>query len=196
MAHAADGDAELGPAVTTRDLKSEAGLTLIETTIAVSMLLVAMIGLLSMAGLATAYTENHGHLEARTAEYAQDKMEQLLAIAFTDIVTDTTQFPAVAAPTTGSGLEVGGSVDPAAPVDKYVDWLPYNGDLKGGGTTAPTDWYYQRVWSICYVQAAGSCSTSPATGLKQITVVTTVRTSIAKRIIPKSTVVALKSSQF
>jgi Tfp pilus assembly protein PilV len=74
--------------------RSETGLTLIETVIAVSMLLVAMIGLLSMAALATVYTENHGHLEARTTEYAQDKMEQLLAIAFTDAVTDTTQFPA------------------------------------------------------------------------------------------------------
>jgi Tfp pilus assembly protein PilV len=63
--------------------KSETGLTLIETVIALSMLLVAMIGLLSMAALATVYTENHGHLEARTTEYAQDKMEQLLAIAFT-----------------------------------------------------------------------------------------------------------------
>ena len=180
----------------TSRLKSEAGLTLIETTIAVSMLLVAMIGLLSMAGLATAYTENHGHLEARTAEYAQDKMEQLLAIAFTDAVTDTTQFPAVPDVTTGSGLDVGGSTDTAAPVAKYVDWLAYNGDLKGGGTSAPSDWYYERVWAICYVQSAGTCLTSPATTLKRITVVTTVRTSIAKKIIPKSTVVALKASQF
>ncbi len=176
--------------------KSETGLTLIETVIAVSMLLVAMIGLLSMAALATVYTENHGHLEARTTEYAQDKMEQLLAIAFTDAVTDTTQFPAIAAPTTGSGLAVGGSVDPAAPVDMYVDWLAYNGDLKGGGTTQPADWYYERVWYICYVQPAGTCDTATATGLKQITVVTTVRTSIGRAIIPKSTVSALKASQF
>jgi Tfp pilus assembly protein PilV len=176
--------------------KSESGLTLIETVIAVSMLLVAMIGLLSMAALATVYTENHGHLEARTTEYAQDKMEQLLAIAFTDSVTDTTQFPAIAAPTTGSGLAVGGSVDPAAPVDKYVDWLAYNGNLKGGGTTQPDDWYYERVWHICYVQPAGTCDTATATELKQITVVTTVRTSVGRAIIPKSTVSALKASQF
>ncbi len=179
----------------TARAKSEAGLTLIETTIAVSMLLVAMVGLLSMAGLATVYTENHGHLEARTAEYAQDKMEQLLAIAFTDGVTDTTQFPAIPA-ATGSGLAVGGSTDPAAPVDTYVDWLAYNGDLRGGGTSQPTDWYYERVWQICYLQSAGTCLDTPATGVKQITVVTTVRTSVGKRIIPKSTVVALKASQF
>ena len=43
-----------------------------------------MAGLLSMAALATTYTENHGHLEARTTEYAQDKLEQLLTLPFTD----------------------------------------------------------------------------------------------------------------
>lgn len=195
MADATDRDADLDEAMTSR-LKSETGLTLIETTIACAMLLVAMIGLLSMAGLATVYTENHGHLEARTAEYAQDKMEQLLAISFTDQVTDTTQFPAVAAASTGSGLAIGGSETTSTPVDKYVDWLAYNGDLKGGGTTAPSDWYYERVWRICYMQPTGGCADSPATGVKQITVVTVVRTSVGRAIIPKSTVVALKASQF
>ena len=67
-------------------LKSERGTTLIETVIATSLLLVVTIGLLSMAAIATVYTENHGHLEARTTEYAQDKMEQLLALVYTDQV--------------------------------------------------------------------------------------------------------------
>ena len=185
----------LGTAVSHR-LGSDAGLTLIETVFAVSMLLVAMIGLLSMAGLATAYTENHGHLEARTTEYAQDKMEQLLAISFTDAVTDTTQFPAVPDATTGSGLAVGGGVTTASPVDRYVDWLAYNGDLLGGGATAPATWYYERLWDICYVQSDNTCNTTTATGVKQITVVTTVKSSIGRALLPKSTVVALKASQF
>jgi hypothetical protein len=174
---------------------SETGLTLIETVIATAMLLVALVGLLSMAGLATAYTENHGHLEARTTEYAQDKMEQLLAIAFTDLVADTAVFPA-AVTGNGTGLGVGGSSDTSAPATGYVDWLAYNGDLQGGGTTPPTGWFYMRVWQICYLQSNGTCSTSTVTGVKQLTVVTTVRTSIGKRIVPKSTVVALKASQF
>jgi len=29
-------------------------------------------------------TENQGHLQARASEYAQDKMEQLLSLAYTD----------------------------------------------------------------------------------------------------------------
>src|SRR6185503_153873 len=99
--------------------------------IACGLLLVVTVGLLSMAALATAYTENHGHLEARTTEYAQDKMEQLLSIAFTDAVTNTTVFPAVGGG--GTGLAVGGSTNPAAPLANYVDWLEQDGDLLGGG---------------------------------------------------------------
>jgi hypothetical protein len=54
------------------------------------------------------------------------------------------------------------------------------------GVAAPVGWYYERVWQI----------TSPSVNLKQITVTATVATSVAKAIIPKSTVSALKSSPF
>ena len=165
-------------------LKSEHGTTLIETIIATSLLLVVMVGLLSMAALATIYTENHGHLEARTTEYAQDKMEQLLALVYTDGVSDTVMFPA--APSGGTGLAVGGSLDTAAPVNGYVDWLKQDGDLLFGGTEPPAEWFYQRVWQISQLTP----------GIKQITVTSTVRTSVGNAIVPKSTVVALKSSRF
>jgi hypothetical protein len=165
-------------------LRSERGVMLVETVIATGILLVVAAGLLSMAALATTYTENHGHLEARTTEYAQDKMEQLLAIAYTDAGTNTVVFPATG--TGGSGLAVGGGLDTDSPVDGYVDWLAYDGTLLGGGVTPPDDWFYERVWQI----------TSPSSGVKQITVTSTVRSSVANALLPKSTVVALKSSQF
>jgi hypothetical protein len=165
-------------------ISSERGTTLIETAIATGILLVAMIGLLSMTALATMYTENHGHLEARTTEYAQDKMEQLLALAYTDIVSDTTVFPAAASG--GTGLAVGGGIDPDAPVDDYVDWIAQDGTLLGGGTTAPSDWFYERVWRVELI----------GTGLKRVTVFTTVRAALKSAIKPKSTVVTLKTSQF
>jgi hypothetical protein len=165
-------------------LKSERGTTLIETAIACGMLVVVTVGLLGMAALATAMTENHGHLEARTTEYAQDKMEQLLAIAYTDAVTNTVVFPA--APSGGTGLSVGGSTDTEAPVAGYVDWLAQDGSLLGGGATPPDTWFYERVWEV----------TNPSSGIKQITVTSTVRNSVARSLIPRSTVVALKSSQF
>jgi pilin/secretion family protein with methylation motif len=168
----------------TNRWRSEAGVTLIETTIAAAILLVGMLGLLSMGALATVLTENHGHLEARTTEYAQDKMEQLLALAYTDAASNTVVFPAAAAG--GTGLAVGGSTDTSAPVNGYVDWLGTDGGLLGGGTTAPTGWQFQRVWQI----------TTPSTGIKQITVVSRVRVSVGNALTPKSTVVAIKSSQF
>ncbi|MBZ5560689.1 MAG: hypothetical protein LAO77_25835 [Acidobacteriia bacterium] len=196
MAHAADGDAGLGAQLIAR-LGSERGTTLIETAIASAILLVVMTGLLSMAALATTYTENHGHLEARTTEYAQDKMEQLLALAFPDGVSDTVTFPAGV--TGGSGLATGGGTNTAAPVNLYVDWLASDGSLLGGGTAQPATWFYERVWEICYLQADGVTCLQPsanATGVKRITVTATVRSSVGHTLIPKSSVVALKASQF
>ena len=168
---------------------SETGTTLIETSVAAAILLVVMAGLLSMASFATSITENQGHLAARTTEYAQDKMEQLLALAYGDAVSDTTFFPAAAAG--GTGLTVGGSSDPSAPVTGYVDYLDQSGNLLCSvaapcTSTPKTGWFYKRVWQI----------SSPSTNLKQVTVTAIVATSVAKAIQPRSTVVALKTSPF
>ena len=163
---------------------TERGTTLIETVIATSLLLVVMIGLLSMAALATVYTENHGHLEARTTEYAQDKMEQLLVLVYTDLFGDTVLFPAGAIG--GTGLAVGGSSNTATPVDGYVDWLAQDGSLLGGGVTPPANWFYERVWQVSQLTPA----------VKQITVTATVKSAVGNAMVPKSSVVALKSSRF
>jgi hypothetical protein len=165
-------------------LKSEQGTTIIEVAVASTILLVAMLGLLAMGSVATVYTENHGHLEARTTEYAQDKMEQMLALAYTDSASNTVVFPAAAIG--GTGLTPGGGMNTAAPVNGYVDWLGNDGGLLGGGTAPPAAWFYQRVWQV----------TSPSPGIKRITVVATVRASVGRAMIPKSTIVALKASQF
>jgi hypothetical protein len=167
-----------------RRLRSEDGTTLIETSIACGILFVTLAGLMSMGTIATMHTENQGHLAPRTTEYAQDKMEQLLALAYGDTTTNTIVFPAVNAG--GSGLAVGGSVNTAAPVNLYVDWLGSDGSLLGGGTARPATWFYERVWQI----------TSPAAGLKQVTVAVTVRSAIGGFMLPKSTVAAIKSSVF
>lgn len=165
-------------------LHSETGTTVIETAIASGILLVMLAGLMSMGSLATMHTENQGHLAARTTEYAQDKMEQLLALAYTDAVSNTVNFPTTVSG--GTGLAIGGSVNTSTPVNGYVDWLSNDGSLLGGGTTRPTTWFYERVWQI----------TSPSSGIKQITVTVTVKSAVANNWLPKSTVVALKASQF
>lgn len=165
--------------------QSDAGSYLIETMIATSLLLVVIGGLGSMALTGMMTTENQGHLAARTTEYAQDKMEQLLVLAFGNSVSDTRVFPAV--DSGGSGLAIGGSSNPATPQSKYVDYLNKAGTLiPEVGGAEPADWYYKRVWQI-----------SPAaTNLKQITVTVTVKSSLGLARPVSSTVTALKAFPF
>ena len=75
--------------IQNRGRRSQAGISLIETMIALGILLIVSVGILAMTALSISTTENQGHLAARTAEYAQDKMEQLLSLSFNDTKTDT-----------------------------------------------------------------------------------------------------------
>jgi hypothetical protein len=162
------------------------------------------VGVMSMATIAVETTENQGHLQSRAAEYAQDKMEQLISLGYGDgdagagTGTDTTVFPACSPQTTpscttGTGLAVGGSSDPTAPVSTpgngYVDYL----DNAGNPTTSSGSWYYIRVWQID--------KPSGTTDLKRITVTAQVRTTVggtgsSAGALPTATVVSLKTSPF
>ena len=168
----------------TTTLNSERGTTLIETMIALTVLLVMMGGLITISALSSTTTENNGHLAARTTEDAQDKMEQLLVLAYTNTTTDTTVFPAT--PAGGTGLAIGGSLNTAAPVNGYVDWLAADGSLLGGGAAPPAGWFYERVWQVS--------AYSP--NVKQISVTVTTKWAFNRARVPSSTVVALKASQF
>jgi hypothetical protein len=167
-----------------RRLGGEEGTTLIETMVASGILFVTLAGLMSMGTIATMHTENQGHLAPRTTEYAQDKMEQLLALAYGDSSTNTVVFPAISAG--GTGLAVGGSTNTAAPENGYVDWLSSDGSLLGGGTAQPDTWFYERVWQV----------TALSPTLKRVIVAVTVRNAIGGFMLPKSTVSALKASTF
>jgi hypothetical protein len=172
----------------TRPLSTRAtadeGMTLVETIAALGLLLVLMSGLMSVAAVALKITENQGNLAARTTEYAQDKMEQLLALTYGDGVSDTTVFPAANAG--GTGLTQGGSSNPAAPAAGYVDYLDLNGNLLPSNAGVPANWFYQRVWQV----------TIPSPNLKQIKVTATVRWGFASSMAPISTVTALKTWPF
>jgi hypothetical protein len=163
---------------------SDEGTTLVETIIALAILAGAIAGLLSMVTLTAKLTEDQGHLAARATEYAQDKMEQLLALKYPDTTSNTAVFPATAGG--GTGLAVGGSADPSAPAAGYVDWLDVNGNLLAGGGAAPAGWFYKRVWSV----------SSPSANLKQISVTTIVAFSMSRTMPPQATVSALKTSPF
>ncbi len=167
-----------------KNRKSQTGMSLIETMVALGLLLVVAAGVLSLGGIALATTENQGHLAARTAEYAQDKMEQLLALRYIDTNTDTTVFPSVVNPGVGTGLAVGGSLTPNAPVAGYADYLDAFGNVVGAGA----NWEYIRVWLV----------TENATQtLKTVSVLSQVRAGVGQpQFLPRSTVVALKSKPF
>ncbi len=163
-----------------------AGFSLLETVFALSLLLVVAAGLLPLGFIATTTTENQGHLMARTTEYAQDKLEQLLALTYGDTTSDTRLFPAT--DTGGSGLNVGGNSDPAAPVTPYVDYLDINGTLLPAvGGQPPANWYYKRVWQV----------SSPSASLKQVTVTATCKSAVGSvGRVPRSTVTSLKTFPF
>jgi hypothetical protein len=184
----------------SRSRKSQAGMSLMETMVALGMLLVVASGVMGLAAVAVSTTETQGHLAARTAEYGQDKMEQLLGLAFCDGGTtgtagsDTTVFPAVFGAGTGlagcsdmvAGVPLaGGGLNANAPVAGYVDYLDASGNL----VAAAANWEYIRVWQITV--PAGS------TGLKQISVLAQARRSVGNNgLLPQSTVVALKTFPF
>lgn len=165
--------------------KLQEGISLVETMIALCLMLIAAAGIMTMAMVAMSTTENQGHLAARTAEYAQDKMEQLLALQYRDQLSDTTQFPAVlgAACPPGCGLQVGGGLNPNAPVLGYSDYV----DRNGSPVAAGANWQYIRLWQITQV----------APNLIKISVLTQVRFGVGGTgALPTSVVSCLKSNPF
>lgn len=180
---------------------SEAGMTLLETVMALGLLLVVSTGVLALGSVAMTMTENQGHLLARTAEYAQDKMEQLLALKFCDATSDTTVLPTsssggqglagCAAPLNNNGTGIGGSSDPANPVGGYVDYLDSSGNLlaAGSGNAGPAGWKYMRVWQISSANAANT--------VKQISVTVKVSSGVGgNTALPQTTLTALKTYPF
>ena len=168
-------------------MNTSRGFSLIETVFALSILLVVALGLLPLGAIAVGTTENQGHLEARVTEYAQDKLEQLMALAYGDSISDTRVFPATTVG--GSGLTVGGNADPSAvPIDLYADYLDINGTLiPSAGGVPPANWFYKRVWQV----------ELPSVNLKRITVTAVTRSQVGNLgRMPRTTVVVLKTSPF
>ena len=190
--------------------RSERGSTLIETMVAVAILLVVVAGLLPVFVVGVQTTNQQADLATRTTEYAQDKMEQLLTLnainlssdGFNDGTTDTTVFPSCVAGNpavcttgcTGSGANTCGlggtmaasttvgSIPPAAAVTYFVDYLDVNGNL----LTSSTGAYYTRQWKV---------TTDSTATLKTITIVATASQGAGiKGLAPSSTLVCVKSS--
>jgi Tfp pilus assembly protein PilV len=122
-------------------LPDNSGMTLVETLIAI---LILMFGLLAMAHVLTFGTvasKTHGRDATKATAYAHDKMEELLGLQFNDTTTNVTVTPPF--PSNGVGLTAGGSIPPTAATAGYVDYL----DTNGARTTAALA-LYTRQWQI------------------------------------------------
>jgi Tfp pilus assembly protein PilV len=151
----------------------ESGVTLIETMLAVVMLLVPAVGLMGVFSFARVQTVGQGDWATRATEYSQDKLESLMALSFTD-------------PGLGGNMAANstvGSSNTSAPVNQYVDYVDQNGTI----STSSTGAMYTRAWSI---------ATGSSTNLKTITVTTTsaVRPG-GMGTAPTTTLVCVKSNR-
>ncbi len=163
--------------------KDEGGIGLIETLLAMLILTVGMAATLSLFALSV--TQNHelGNVGSRTTTYAEAKMEELLAVPFSNTAMNTALWPTAAAG--GSGLANGGGVDPATLVTNYVDYL----DFQGTRTTATAvdangqlRQFFVRQWFI----------QTDAGNVKTITVRVTARRSLGARTAPFSVLISYK----
>jgi hypothetical protein len=155
--------------------------------VAVTMLLVVAVGVVPALTTGFQVTEQEGDLATRSTEYAQDKMESLMKLDFSDGATDTTVFPPSGTGGTGLGGAMAasatvGAVPPSAPATNYVDYLDFNGNL----LTSSTGAYYARQWSI---------TTDSTATLKTITVtVRPLQRGGVLGLAPPTTLVGLKSN--
>ena len=158
--------------MTRSRLSTESGVTLIESMIAAFILLVGVIALMRLMAVAVGQNLSQGDVQTRVSEYCEDKMEQLMALSYTDVSSNTTVFP----PTTtgGVGLSVGGSSSLSSPASGYSDYLDISGNLLSNSTGA----YYERVWSVSQ-NAAGNLKTLTVTvGITDSTLVAAPTTTL------------------
>jgi prepilin-type N-terminal cleavage/methylation domain-containing protein len=130
------------------------GFSLIETVVATSILAVAVAALAQVFAIAT--RANVGaHATTYAAILAEQKMEQLRALAWSfdaagttvsDTTTDTTSVPE--RPTGGRGLTPSPAGALTTNVDGYCDFVDASGTVLGGGTAPPANTVFIRRWSI------------------------------------------------
>ncbi len=115
----------------TSGLKDQSGMTLVETMMAILILLVGLLGLAQVLAFDVIASKTYGRDAGKTTASARDKMEQLTGLQFSN-----------------ASLAAGGSIYPSDPVTGYVDYLNPT-----GGTTAAGSAAYTRQWQITDVSS-------------------------------------------
>ena len=172
---------------TERKKNKQRGITLVETMIASMVLLIGFVGTMSLFSVALVRNSTNGEIGTLVTEYAQDKMEQLMALSYADSTSQTAVYPSQ--PTGGTGLggamagnRTLGSVDTSAISSGYVDYLDRSGNL----LTSSTGAYFIRQWTI---------TTNAAGNLKTITVLARAAHRLtAQGAAPQVTIVCNKSN--
>jgi hypothetical protein len=154
--------------------KNDRGTSLIETMFAVLISLLTISGLGGAVVQVTAITKDQGQEATRATIYAQDKMEALLALNFTNCTKTSDVQPAscnttgISAPGWTEGLLPGGDVDtlqnecPSTGLSVgYVDYLDFSGLSMTGSSCedlASSEGQYAgyvRQWEISDVPSSG-----------------------------------------
>jgi len=125
-----------------KNLKEESGMTLIESMIALLILLIGLLTMAQVLAFSVIASKNYGRDAGRTTVSARDKMEELTALRFTYTYTNTSDT------FTDTGLTTGGSLYPSTPVTGYVEYFGPN-----GGTASASDATYVRQWEISDISA-------------------------------------------
>ncbi len=172
---------------TQRHTRPGNGFSLIEVMIAMTILLVSLGALFAMFTVSVGQNANLGEAGTRVTEYAQDKMEQLLALDFDNAAANTAS-PNYPTPGLG-GTGLGGVMAPnttkggttvGSPVAGYRDYLTDAGKLQVAAAGA----FYIRQWSI----------TQNATGnMKTITVMVRALKPLGPGAAPSTILICYKS---
>lgn len=168
--------------------KRERGMSLLETVIAASIMMIGIGGVMALFAVVAATNMGQGTQATRCTEYAQDKMEQLMALNFADTASNTTVLPVQSSG--GTGLAVGGGTNPASPVTNYVDYITEgSGSGAAINSTKQSNSVYMREWSVAYLASDSTNNT------KTISVtVTALTANVLRGLTPTSTVVGLKTN--
>jgi hypothetical protein len=162
-----------------KEFKSENGVSLIETMMAVFIAMFSIFGMGTLIAQVSATTKNQGTETTQATIFAQDKIENLLSLNFIDCnVASASQPPScnstgISDAAWTQGLLAGGATSPeqlSCPATGlnlgYVDFLDHNGVPLTGTTCAdiPTSSIaYVRQWAITDLPTTGQ-------PMKQITV--------------------------
>lgn len=187
-------------------MKNERGFSIIEAMIASMILLVGIGGLMALFTIAAAKNAGQGNQATLCTEYAQDKMEQLLALQYTDTSSEVVGANTIcggATPCTGYngtyafGLTTGGAAGSSTtnaggyvtPVVGYVDYVNQYDTTDTGGISPSANYstypaQYVREWQI----------STAVSNVKTITVYVQplFTVAVSQKLAPNTTLIGMK----